>query len=352
MGEPRTTVIFDGDDTLWKTQEVYAAATAEFYGARLEGLGFDQGTMRSLFRFFNRPRLDDARSGRERRNSAIRDTYATLCREKGWEPDPQVTEELLATHEQVYNADPEDPEPLEGAQKVASALSEEATLVFFSGGEDEVQRSRLARTSLGACFDGRIYAVPLKDTAALRHVLEEEGAEPGQTWMVGNSSRFDINPALGLGLNCIWLHTGFWWADIEEFALQPTFVVFTLDEVLGIIGHGSPFGPGGYVAPQQDQSEIEVWLEGRGVNAAEAVLVGTSLAHDINPGLQLGFCCVWLYAVPGEGEQEPSRGKIYVAFSRLRVEETLSSHWNRTSEGWALWRTRGDHDGGRPEVND
>jgi hypothetical protein len=258
-------------------------------------------------------------------------------------------EELLATNQQVYNADPE---PLEGAQKVLSALAEEATLVFFSGGEDEVQRSRLAKTSLGACFDGKIYVVPLKNAAALRHVLEKEGAEPGQTWMVGNSPRFDINPALGLGLNCIWLHTSFWSGDIEEFAPQPTFVVFTLDEVLGVIGHGSPLGPGGSVAPLQDRSEIKVWLEGTGLNAADAMLVGASLAHDINPGLQLGFCCVWLYAVPGEGEREASQGKIYVAFSRSRVEEILSSHWNRTSDGQALWRTRGDHDGGRPEVND
>jgi phosphoglycolate phosphatase-like HAD superfamily hydrolase len=282
--------------------------------------------------------------------TALSKTPMRLCAGKrGGVPDRRVTEELLATNEQVYNADPE---PLEGAQGVLSALAEEATLVFFSGGEDEVKRSRLAKTSLGACFDGRIYVVPLKDTAALRHVLEEEGAEPGQTWMVGNSPRFDINPALGLGLNCIWLHTSFWWGDIEEFAVQPTFVVFTLDEVLGIIGYGSPLGRGGCVAPQQDQSEIEVWLEGRGVNAAEAVLVGTSLALDINPGLQLGFCCVWLYAVPGEGEREPSRGKIYVAFSRGRVEEILSSHWNLTFEGQALWRTRGGHDGGRPEVND
>ncbi len=348
MGEPRTTVIFDGDDTLWKTQEVHAAAPAEFY-QRLEGLGFDHEGIGTLFRFFNRPRLDDVRFGRERRNSAIKDTYATLCREKGWVPDPRVTEELQTTNEQVYNADPE---PLEGAQEVLSALAEEATLVFFSGGEDEVQRSRLAKTSLGACFDGRIYVVPLKDTGALRHVLEEEEAEPGQTWMVGNSPRFDINPALGLGLNCIWLRTGFWWGDIEEFAPQPVFAAFTFDEVLGIISHGSPLGPGGYVAPQQDQSEIKVWLEGREVNATGALLVGTSLRHDINPGLELGFCCVWLYAVPREGEQEASRGKIYVAFSRGRVEEILSSHWNRTSEGQVLWRTRGDHDGGRPEVND
>ena len=194
--------------------------------------------------------------------------------------------------------------------------------------------------------------MPLKDTGALRHVLEEEEAEPGQTWMVGNSPRFDINPALGLGLNCIWLRTGFWWGDIEEFAPQPVFAAFTFDEVLGIISHGSPLGPGGYVAPQQDQSEIKVWLEGREVNATGALLVGTSLRHDINPGLELGFCCVWLYAVPGEGEQEASRCKIYVAFSRGRVDEILSSRWNRTSERQVLWRTRGDHDGGRPEVND
>ena len=55
-------VIFDGDDTLWKSQELYAAATSEFYQL-LEGMGFDASRVRSLFRSYNRPvpRKDNGR---------------------------------------------------------------------------------------------------------------------------------------------------------------------------------------------------------------------------------------------------------------------------------------------------
>jgi len=42
-------VVFDGDDTLWKSQELYAAATSEFYQL-LEGMSFDASRVRSLFR--------------------------------------------------------------------------------------------------------------------------------------------------------------------------------------------------------------------------------------------------------------------------------------------------------------
>jgi putative hydrolase of the HAD superfamily len=344
----RTTVIFDGDDTLWNTQELYAAATAQVY-QRLEGLGFKAERIRSLFRSFNRPRFDDVLSGRERRNRAIADAYATLCRESGRVPDPQLTEELVAANEKVYHATPE---PLEDAHAVLSALSDRTTLVFFSGGEDEVQRTKLARASLSDYFDGRVYVVPRKDRTALRHVLRREKAQASETWMVGNSPRFDINPALELDLKCIWLHTGFWREDIEEFKPCPMFVAFGLREVLGILSHGRPFSEGAYVPPEKEFAEICLWLKGNDVSSDEALLVGSSLKHDINPGLDLGLSCIWLYTVPRGGEREPSLGKIYAAFSRDRVDEILPVQSNRTSADQVLWRTRDDNDGRGPEVND
>ncbi len=344
----RTTVIFDGDDTLWKTQELYAVGTAQVY-QRLEGLGFEGERIRKLFRSFNRPRFDDVRSGRKRRNQAITNTYATLCRESRRVPDPWLAQELVAANEQVYHATPE---ALEDAQAVLSALSDSVTLVFSSGGEDEVQRTKLAKASLSEYFDSRVYVVPRKETTALRHVLRREKAQASETWMVGNSPRFDINPALELGLKCIWLHTGFWREDIEEFAPWPMFVAFRLFEVLGILSHGQPFSEGAYVPPEKEFAEIRLWLKGSDVSPEEALLVGSSLKHDINPGLGLGLSCIWLYTVPGQGEGEPSLGKIYVAFSRKRVDELLPGQSNRTSADQVLWRTRGDHNGRGPEVND
>ena len=341
-------VIFDGDDTLWKSQELCAAATSDFYQL-LEGMGFDASRVRSLFRSYNRPVPGKGQRPKDRRNRAMTETYATLCGERGRAFDRQVVKELLKTNERIYAIDPR---PMENAPGVLSRLAEGAKLVLFSGGDDEVQRRKLAKASLTSCFGERIYLVPQKSKGALRHVLKEEGLDPRETWMVGNSPRFDINPALELGLNCIWLHTGFWREDMDEFAALPTFVAFTLDEVLTTVTQGTSRRDRGYVAPQKERAEIRQGLEERALQPEGAHLVGTSLKYDINPGLDFGLRCIWLYAPPKGQEREPSLSEVYVAFSTGRVGEILSSHSKEGASADVLWRVRASDREREPEVYD
>lgn len=348
MYSNRLVVIFDGDDTLWKTQELYVAATGEFY-RRLEAMGFDDKRVRSLFRSLNRQFLSTMKLSRERRSHAMTETYAILCQESGRVFDPQTNADLLAVNERIYTAVPR---PMENVQQVLSVLADKATLVFFSGGDEEAQRRRLVGSSLATYFGDRIYIVQQKDKEALRQILKEQGLCPEDTWMVGNSPRFDINPALELGLNCIWLHTGFWREDIEELGVHRIFVAFTLDEVLGILSHGTSYYGRTYVAPQKEQTEIKYWLEDHGVLPERSFLVGASPKYDINPGLNLGLNCIWLYASLGEGELEPLLGKVYVAFSKDQVGKILAECSEESTALEVLWRVReGDH-GQEPEVHD
>jgi len=156
--------------------------------------------------------------------------------------------------------------------------------------------------------------------------------------MVGNSPRFDINTALELGLNCIWLHTGFWREDMDEFAALPTFVAFTLDEVLTTVTQGTSRRDRDYVAPQKEQAEIRQWLQERALQPEGAYLAGTSLMYDVNPGLDFGLCCIWPYAPPKGQEREPSLTEVYVALSTGRVGEILSSHSKEGASADVPWR--------------
>ena len=277
------------------------------------------------------------------------ETHATLCGERGRAFDRQVVKELLKTNERIYAVDPR---PMENAPGVLSRLAEGAKLVLFSGGDDEVQRRKLAKASLTSYFGERIYLVPQKSKGALRHVLKEEGLDPRETWMVGNSPRFDINTALELALNCIWLHTGFWREDMDEFAALPTFVAFSLDEVLTTVTQGTSRRDRDYVAPQKEQAEIRQWLEDSPLQPEGAHLVGTSLKYDINPGLDFGLRCIWLCAPPKGQEREPSLSKVYVAFSTGRVGEILSSHSKEGASADVLWRVRASDREREPEVYD
>jgi putative hydrolase of the HAD superfamily len=61
---------------------------------------------------------------------------------------------------------------------------------------------KVDRSGLGRYFS-HAAIVKEKDAPAYRRLVEERGLDPGQTWMIGNSPKSDINPALEAGLNAV-----------------------------------------------------------------------------------------------------------------------------------------------------
>ena len=58
------------------------------------------------------------------------------------------------------------------------------------------------RSGLGRYF-AHTAIVKEKDVAAYRRLVAERGFDPRDTWMIGNSPKSDINPALEAGLNAV-----------------------------------------------------------------------------------------------------------------------------------------------------
>lgn len=236
MSPNRPAAIFDGDDTLWKTQPLYRAVEDEFC-RRLEMIGFEGKTIRSLFASINRRLLRTMGMSRERFPQAMVETYLTLCQDARMKPNAKVSADLTILAQEVFTGTPE---LIEHAHQVLSTLSKDFSLIFYSGGDREVQQTRLDRSSLAHHFEDRTYIVLDKSDGALKQILEEQGLRPKETWMIGNSPRFDINPALRLGLNCIWMPTVSWEEDIEEFEIEKIFIAFSLDQVARILATAKP----------------------------------------------------------------------------------------------------------------
>jgi putative hydrolase of the HAD superfamily len=61
--------------------------------------------------------------------------------------------------------------------------------------------------------------VPEKHVEQYRAIAESHKLAKGRTWMVGNSPKSDINPALGAGLNAVFVpHDETWVLEHEELA--------------------------------------------------------------------------------------------------------------------------------------
>ena len=59
--------------------------------------------------------------------------------------------------------------------------------------------------------------VPEKDVTTYHRIVSELQIDPQSAWMVGNSPRSDINPALAAGLNAVYIpHPHTWHLEHEE----------------------------------------------------------------------------------------------------------------------------------------
>lgn len=93
-------------------------------------------------------------------------------------------------------------EMIEGVEETLAYLSERHELTIFTKGHPEEQRLKIDRSGVGRFFR-HAAIVKEKDAAAYNGIVAEKQWDPAQTWMIGNSPKSDINPALEAGLNAV-----------------------------------------------------------------------------------------------------------------------------------------------------
>ncbi len=89
-------------------------------------------------------------------------------------------------------------------------------LVLFTKGSPEEQQHKIDRSPVGRYFRG-FEIVKEKDAAAYLDLRGRYGFAPESTWMIGNSPKSDINPALEAGLNAVYVpHARTWVLERTE----------------------------------------------------------------------------------------------------------------------------------------
>jgi putative hydrolase of the HAD superfamily len=93
-------------------------------------------------------------------------------------------------------------ELIEGVEETLGYLAARHDLILFTKGSPAEQRMKVDRSGLGGYF-AHTAIVKEKDTEAYTRVTAERNLLREQTWMIGNSPKSDINPALAAGLNAV-----------------------------------------------------------------------------------------------------------------------------------------------------
>ncbi|MGI8741072.1 MAG: HAD family hydrolase [Bryobacteraceae bacterium] len=105
---------------------------------------------------------------------------------------------------------------MNGVAETLEYLSLRHDLTLFTKGNPEEQKLKLDRSGLGIYF-GHAAVVKEKDAQAYRGLVEERNLNPASAWMIGNSPKSDINPALRAGLNAVFIpHPHTWRLEHEE----------------------------------------------------------------------------------------------------------------------------------------
>ncbi|MFZ1083606.1 MAG: HAD family hydrolase [Terracidiphilus sp.] len=112
---------------------------------------------------------------------------------------------------------------LPGVAETLAALATRHRLILMTKGNHAEQADKLSRSGLAGYFSA-VEIVAEKDPLTYREVIQRHEATrasfaPHSYWMIGNSPRSDINPALAAGLNAVHLFHKDTWV-LEHAALD------------------------------------------------------------------------------------------------------------------------------------
>ncbi|MEO6924545.1 MAG: HAD hydrolase-like protein [Bryocella sp.] len=111
-------------------------------------------------------------------------------------------------------------ELLPGVAATLAKLSQRHRCLLVTKGNLEEQTGKLERSGLRPYFTA-VEVLVEKNTAAYRSLVERHVCEAPTTWMIGNSPRSDLNPALAAGLNAVFIAHDFTWVLEHEVVDAP-----------------------------------------------------------------------------------------------------------------------------------
>jgi len=209
----RQHLLFDADDTLWENNVYFERAFDDFVAfLNHERLGRSEvlAVMDELT-IANR-----ATHGYGARSFArsLRDTYHRIT---GVASD----DDILDTVEQLgLRILDQEFELLDGVIPTVQALRVHHDLVLVTKGHLEEQRAKIDRSGMASMFD-EVVIVSEKSEATYRTTVDRLGFDPAASWMIGNSPRSDINPAIRSGINAVYIpHPQTWHLEVEEITVE------------------------------------------------------------------------------------------------------------------------------------
>jgi len=199
----RQTLLIDADDTLWENN-VFFQKTIEGYISALEHLGYTREYVRHILNETERRNIRQHGYGVRSFGRSLEETYVKLA---GHSARREMVEQIESMARELETTPPQ---ILEGVPETLAYLSRRHRLILLTKGEPAEQAAKVERSGLQSYFEA-VEIVIEKESETYGRVIEQFKIVKSHGWMVGNSPRSDINPALQSGLNAVFIpHTSTW----------------------------------------------------------------------------------------------------------------------------------------------
>lgn len=207
------TLLIDADDTLWENNIYFERAFDNF----CDFLDHSALTPPQVRDVLNEIELVNAKIhgyGSMNFGRNLQQAYQHLAEREIREGDLR---HVLSLAERIL----EQPiEVIAGVEETLGYLSERHDLTLFTKGNPDEQLMKVDRSGLGRYFAHKA-VVKEKDAAAYSQLVVQRGLPREATWMIGNSPKSDINPALDAGLNAVLVPHAHTWVLEHQDLREP-----------------------------------------------------------------------------------------------------------------------------------
>jgi len=209
---PGQTILIDADDTLWENNVYYERAIAAFI-SYLNHREYTPDEVRQALYTVERGTILTHGYGLSSFSRSLLSCFERLS------PAPLTDEKRQRIEGFARSIVEQEIELLPGVAETLAELATRHRLILMTKGNHAEQAEKLDRSGLASYFSA--VEIPAeKDPATYSDVLRRHQLSPRTSWMIGNSPKSDINPALAAGLNAVFLFHKDTWV-LEHASLDP-----------------------------------------------------------------------------------------------------------------------------------